>query len=288
MTALIDGKAIAKAIYSEIEQDIKRLQDNHGIVPGLAAVLVGDNPASRMYVNSKAKMCGKLGMYSEVITRPAETTEEELLALIDQLNASEKIHGILVQLPLPGHINPDRIVQRTDPSKDVDGLHPYNVGLLCTGQPAFIPCTPYGICEMLVRSQVKVSGREVVIVGRSNLVGRPLSVLLSAKGPYGDATVTVCHSRSANLTAICRRADILVVAIGQRRFVTQDMVKPGAVVIDVGSHPATETDAACGDVDFQNVAPLTSQITPVPGGVGPMTIAMLMRNTANAALRKVR
>lgn len=288
MYSLIDGRAIAKQIYSEIESDIAELRTKHQIVPGLAAVLVGDNPASKMYVASKAKMCGKLGMHSEVITLPAETTETELLSLIDRLNADVKIHGILVQLPLPKQIDSNRVVLHTHPSKDVDGLHPMNAGLLCTDHPAFIPCTPFGICEMLMRSNVPTKGREVVIVGRSNLVGRPLSILLSSKAPYGDATVTVCHSRSDRLPEITRRADILVVAIGQRNFLTAGMVKPGAVVIDVGSHPATETEPAGGDVDFANVAPLTSQITPVPGGVGPMTIAMLMRNTANAALMTVR
>ncbi|MBU0508475.1 bifunctional 5,10-methylene-tetrahydrofolate dehydrogenase/5,10-methylene-tetrahydrofolate cyclohydrolase [bacterium] len=287
MAELIDGRAIAGIIRGEIENDIRLLHEQRGAFPGLAVVLVGDNPASKMYVSAKAKMCEKLGIRSTVETMRAESNEQDLLRFIDRLNQDPSIHGILVQLPLPPQINSQEVIRRIDPQKDVDGLHPHNVGLLCTGQPHFIPCTPYGICELLIRSGVAITGREVVVLGRSNLVGRPLSILLSSKGRYGNATVTVCHSRSANLPEICRRADTLVVAIGRRKFVTGDMVKPGAVVIDVGSHPPSNAlEKTCGDVDFESASPVASKITPVPGGVGPMTIAMLMRNATDAAARQ--
>ena len=286
MAALIDGKTIGKQIQNEVEADVQRLKTERGLVPGLAVVLVGEDPASKLYTGMKAKTCARLGMHSVLQTHPADIAQTELLAIIDRLNADPAIHGILVQLPLPRHIDSHAILHRIDPRKDVDGLHPFNVGLLCSGEPRVIPCTPYGICELLVRSEVTIAGSEVVILGRSNLVGRPLSVLLSSKGRFGDATVTVCHSRSRNLPAVCRRADILVVAIGQREFVTADMVQPGAVVIDVGTHPARdESEKMAGDVHFAGVSEVASQITPVPGGVGPMTIAMLMRNTADAAFR---
>jgi methylenetetrahydrofolate dehydrogenase (NADP+) / methenyltetrahydrofolate cyclohydrolase len=286
VAAIIDGKAIGKQIQAEVESDVKRLKAERGIVPGLAVVLVGEDPASKLYTGMKAKTCAKLGMYSVLQTLPADISETALLTIIDSLNADPAIHGILVQLPLPPHIDSHAILHRVDPRKDVDGLHPFNIGLLCSGEPRVIPCTPFGICELLVRSNVTIAGREVVILGRSNLVGRPLSVLLSTKGRFGDATVTVCHSRSLNLADVCRRADILVVAIGQREFVTAAMVKPGAVVIDVGTHPArNESEKMAGDVQFASVSEVASQITPVPGGVGPMTIAMLMRNSADSALR---
>ncbi|MFZ5432345.1 MAG: bifunctional methylenetetrahydrofolate dehydrogenase/methenyltetrahydrofolate cyclohydrolase FolD [Calditrichota bacterium] len=282
---LIDGRTISAAIKSEVEADVKKLISEKSITPGLAVVLVGDDPASRTYVSMKAKTCAKIGMNSWVETYPAEMSETDVLQVINRLNTDRKVHGILVQLPLPKHIDSHHIINAIDPRKDVDGLHPYNSGLLASGQPSVIPCTPFGICELLLRSNVKISGREAVVLGRSNLVGRPISTLLSSKAPYGDATVTVCHSRSDHLKEICRRADILVVAIGRRKFVSADMVKPGAVVIDVGSHPPRdESEKMCGDVDFDSVKEIASKITPVPGGVGPMTIAMLMRNTVDAAI----
>jgi methylenetetrahydrofolate dehydrogenase (NADP+)/methenyltetrahydrofolate cyclohydrolase len=285
---LIDGRAISRQIQQEVQDEIADLKEQHGIAPGLAVVLVGDDPASKTYVSSKSKTSAKLGMYSVQETLPATISEAELLAIVDRLNHDSAIHGILVQLPLPSQINPDRVIGRIDPRKDVDGLHPYNAGLLTIGRPHFVACTPLGICELLVRSGVQIRGRHVVILGRSNLVGRPLSILLSSKHRFGDATVTVCHSRSENLAGLCRQGDILIVAIGKRKFVTAEMVKPGAVVIDVGIHPALEPNGKMsGDVDFESVAPLTSMITPVPGGVGPMTIAMLMRNTLDAALRSI-
>ncbi len=286
MYQLIDGRAISRQIQDEIQAEIAKLREQSGMVPGLAVVLVGDDPASKTYVSSKSKTSLKLGMHSVQETLPATISEAELLAIVDRLNADPAIHGILVQLPLPSHISSEHVVNRIHPTKDVDGLHPFNAGLLCAGRPSFVPCTPLGICELLARSNVQIRGKHVVILGRSNLVGRPLSVLMSSKHRFGDATVTVCHSRSENLKEICRAADILVVAIGQRKFVTKDFVKPGAVVIDVGIHPAQEAGGKmAGDVDFDSVAPLASLITPVPGGVGPMTIAMLMRNTLDAALR---
>jgi methylenetetrahydrofolate dehydrogenase (NADP+)/methenyltetrahydrofolate cyclohydrolase len=285
MAILIDGKAIAQQIQSEVQADVERLQRERHLVPGLTVILAGDDPASKTYVSSKARVSAKLGMNSTVETLPADISESRLVSLIERLNADPAVHGILVQLPLPLHVNANRILQLVDPRKDVDGLHPFNVGLLCAGAPRFIPCTPFGICEILARSGVSVAGREVVVVGRSNLVGRPLSMLLSSKSKYGDATLTVCHSRSANLAEVCRRAEILVVAIGRPRFVTGNMVRPGAVVIDVGTHPGAGPDGKmCGDVEFESVFPIASMLTPVPGGVGPMTIAMLMRNTVNAAM----
>jgi methylenetetrahydrofolate dehydrogenase (NADP+) / methenyltetrahydrofolate cyclohydrolase len=286
VAAIIDGKAIGKQIQSEVEADVLRLKSERGIIPGLAVVLVGDDPASKLYTSNKAKTCAKLGMHSVLQVHPADISQLELLSVVDILNADPAIHGILVQLPLPPHLDPHAVLHRIDPRKDVDGLHPFNIGLLCSGEPRVIPCTPFGICELLARSNVAISGTEVVILGRSNLVGRPLSVLMSSKHRFGDATVTIAHSRSQNLAAVCRRADILVVAVGKREFVTADMVKPGAVVIDVGTHPArNDNEKMAGDVHFPTVSEVAALITPVPGGVGPMTIAMLMRNTADAAFR---
>lgn len=289
MSELIDGRKIAKQIYEEIKKDLAFLKERHHLVPGLTVILVGDDPASAVYVKSKAKKCGELGIQSETRRLSAETSEEELLSVIDDLNGDPSVHGILVQLPLPPQIDEARIIQRLDPSKDVDGLHPFSVGLLCFGSPRFIPCTPYGILELLDRSGVHVPGKEVVIVGRSKLVGRPLSLLLSLKNDKADGTVTLCHSRTENLASVCRRADILVAALGRRNSITAKMVKPGAVVIDVGIHrlSSEEGGGLCGDVDFPAVSEIASKITPVPGGVGPMTIAMLMRNTVNSALYSV-
>jgi methylenetetrahydrofolate dehydrogenase (NADP+)/methenyltetrahydrofolate cyclohydrolase len=284
---LIDGRAIAAAIRQEVQADILALWNNRSVKPGLAVVLVGDDPASQMYLSAKAKMCAQLGIVSVVEKLSASVPQSELLQIIDRLNHDAAIHGVLVQMPLPAHIDPRFVVSEIDPVKDVDGLHPFNVGLLCSGQPRFIPCTPYGICELLIRSRVPICGTEVVVVGRSNLVGRPLAVLLSSKGRFGDATVTICHSQTPRLAEVCRRADTLIVAIGRRKFITADMVKPGAMVIDVGSHPPWDaSEKTCGDVDFEAVSRVASKITPVPGGVGPMTIAMLMRNTVTAAARQ--
>ena len=289
MANLIDGRAIAQQIQQEVQIDVERLRDKHGVRPGLRVILVGEDPASKTYVTNKAKVSAKLGMDSDVIAMPASAEESEVITLIEKLNRDSGTHGILVQLPLPRQINPDRVLHCLDPRKDVDGLHPFNMGLLCSGAPRFIPCTPYGIYELLIRSNVKIAGSEIVILGRSNLVGRPLSILLSTKSPYGNATVTLCHSQSAHLDVICRRADILIAAIGQPRFVNENMIKPDAVVIDVGIHPGAGHDGKmCGDVAFENVSEIASLITPVPGGVGPMTISMLMRNTTNAALEQIR
>ncbi|RQW00249.1 bifunctional 5,10-methylenetetrahydrofolate dehydrogenase/5,10-methenyltetrahydrofolate cyclohydrolase, partial [bacterium] len=234
--------------------------------------------------NSKGKACEKLGMFSLNSRLAAASTEAEVIELIRNLNSDSRIHGILVQLPLPDLINTDRVIQSISPEKDVDGLHPFNIGLLVAGKPRFIPCTPYGILKLLAAYEISTAGKEVVVLGRSNLVGRPLSNLLSLKADYGNATVTICHSRSRDIPDICRRADILIVAIGKKRFVTRDMVKSGAVVIDVGIHRLSEEEGGgvCGDVDFDSVEKIASAITPVPGGVGPMTITMLMQNTLQA------
>jgi methylenetetrahydrofolate dehydrogenase (NADP+)/methenyltetrahydrofolate cyclohydrolase len=285
MTQIIDGKAIAKTIRREVKQRIEQIKSSGGTVPGLAVILVGDDPASAVYVSSKARTCERLGMHSVTRHLPASATEAKVLSLVDEFNADSSIHGILVQLPLPSQIDSDRVVQRISPLKDVDGLHPFNIGLLASGNPRFIPCTPFGILKLLQHSNISTSGKEVVVLGRSNLVGRPIANLLSLKADYGNATVTICHSRSQNLATTCKRADILIVAIGKARFVTPDMIKPQAAVIDVGIHRLSEEQGGglCGDVDFANVQSLTSAITPVPGGVGPMTIAMLMHNTLLAA-----
>lgn len=284
---ILDGVAIAKAIRAEVAAEVARLGGN-GRKPGLAAVLVGEDPASAVYVRSKGKACEEAGMHSETIRLPADTLESELLATVDRLNADPAIHGILVQLPLPKHINSEKVLQRIDPAKDVDGFHPVNVGKLVTGdRRAFRPATPYGVQQMLIRSGIETRGAHAVIVGRSNIVGKPMANLLIQQGPGGDATVTVCHSRTRDLPAITRLADILIAAIGKAEFVTADMVRPGAVVVDVGINRVN--DAAhpkgyrlVGDVAYESVSQVASAITPVPGGVGPMTIAMLLQNTLQA------
>ena len=260
-----------------------------GVTPGLAAVLVGENPASATYVRMKGKACDEAGLYHETIDRPADTTEADLLALVDRLNADPKIHGILVQLPLPKHINTGRVLLRIDPGKDVDGFHPTNVGKVSTGDPSgFRPATPYGVQQLLLRSGVDTTGAHAVIVGRSNIVGRPMAALLLQDGPGGNATVTVCHSRTRNIGAVTRQADILIVAMGKPEFVTGDMVREGAVVIDVGVNRVNDPAAKrgyrlVGDVKFDEAVQVASAITPVPGGVGPMTITMLLVNTVQAA-----
>ncbi|MFI5210166.1 MAG: bifunctional methylenetetrahydrofolate dehydrogenase/methenyltetrahydrofolate cyclohydrolase FolD [Gemmatimonadales bacterium] len=285
---LLDGNAMGKAIRAEVGEDVKGLLAR-GIKPGLAVVLVGEDPASQVYVRSKGKACEEAGMHSVTIRLPAEASQGELLATIDRLNADPAIHGMLVQLPLPKAMNSEQVLRRIDPRKDVDGFHPENVGKLVTGDPtAFRPATPYGVQQMLIRSGVETRGAHAVIVGRSNIVGKPMANLLIQQGPGGDATVTVCHSRTRDLPAITRQADILVAAIGKPEFVKGDWVKPGAVVIDVGINRVDDSSLPkgyrlVGDVDFDGARAQASAITPVPGGVGPMTIAMLLVNTLQAA-----
>lgn len=274
MAELIDGKVVSQSVRDEVQELTSKLMDDTGIVPGLAAVLVGDDPASEIYVRNKRKACEKVGIYSEEHKLPAETTEEDLLALVNKLNDDPKIHGILVQLPLPDHINETTILRTVSPLKDVDGFHPYNVGLLVEGNPRFVSCTPAGIIRMLEHYNLDIKGKEVVVVGRSNIVGKPVSMLLL----HRHGTVTICHSRTKDLKEVANRADILVAAIGRADFITGYMVKDGAVVIDVGIN-RKDDGKLTGDVDFDAVSEKASYITPVPGGVGPMTIAMLLYNT---------
>ena len=282
---IISGPEVAGQIYDELRVRIEKLK-SEGIMPGLAVILVGDDPASQVYVRNKGRKCEELGMRSETIVLPAETSEEELLSRIDALNKDPAIHGFLVQLPLPKHIDEDKVIQAIDPNKDVDGFHPVNVGNMLIGKPGFLPATPAGVQQMLIRSGIETAGKHVVVVGRSNIVGKPMASLMVQRG--ADATVTVVHSRTKDLASITRQADILIVAIGKARFITADMVKDGAVVIDVGTnriedptHP--KGSRLVGDVDFDEVSKKASAITPVPGGVGPMTICMLMANTVKAA-----
>lgn len=289
MTArLLDGVALGKAIRAEVATEVKELV-GQGIRPGLAVILVGDDPASHFYVASKGKACEEAGMLSVTHRLPADTSEDGLLALIDQVNTDPTLHGLLVQMPLPKHINAERVLHRVNPGKDVDGFHPVNVGKLVLGdRTGFRPATPYGVQQMLVREGIETKGAHVVVLGRSNIVGRPMAGLLLQDGPGGNATVTVCHSRSRDLPSLTRQADILIAAIGKPEFVTADMVKPGAVVIDVGINRVEDASKPkgyriVGDVAFEPVRALASAITPVPGGVGPMTIAMLLVNTLQAA-----
>jgi methylenetetrahydrofolate dehydrogenase (NADP+)/methenyltetrahydrofolate cyclohydrolase len=288
MTArVLDGTAIAQTIRTEVAAQVAKLSAQ-GQKPGLAAVLVGEDPASAVYVRSKGKACEEAGMHSVTLRLPANTTEAELLETVDRLNADQQIHGILVQLPLPKHINSERVLRRIDPTKDVDGFHPVNVGKLVVGdRTAFRPATPFGVQQMLIRSGIETRGAHAVIVGRSNIVGRPMANLLIQQGPGGDATVTVCHSKTRDLPAVTRSADILIAAIGKAEFVTADMVRPGAVVIDVGINRVDDASRPrgyrlVGDVAYGPVSQVASAITPVPGGVGPMTIAMLLQNTLQA------
>lgn len=285
---VLDGTAIAAEIRAEVAEQVKALAAS-GIMPGLAVVIVGDDPASQIYVKSKGQACHEAGMLSETVRLPADTSEAELLAVVDRLNADPTIHGFITQLPLPPHIDANRVLNRISPSKDVDGFHPVNVGKLSVGDPtAFRPATPLGVQQMLVRSGIETKGAHAVVVGRSNIVGKPMASLLLQDSPGGNATVTICHSRSRDLPSITRQADILIVAIGKPGFITVDMVKPGAVVVDIGinrvsdaSHPKGYRVA--GDVDYEAVSQVASAITPVPGGVGKMTIAMLLMNTLQAA-----
>ncbi len=277
MAKRIDGKAISAAVRGEVAAETARLKEK-GITPGLAVILVGDDPASRIYVNNKKKACADVGFYSEEITLPATTTEEELLEVVRKLNARKDIHGILCQLPLPKPLSDKTVIEAISPEKDVDAFHATNVGHIMIGDYTFLPCTPAGVMELLSRSGVEIEGKTCVVVGRSNIVGKPMAMLLLQK----NGTVTICHSRTQNLKEVCRTADILVAAVGIAKFITADMVKEGAAVIDVGMD-RDENGKLCGDVDFDNVEPIAGYITPVPGGVGPMTIAMLMKNTLTAA-----
>ena len=274
MANIIDGKAISAAIRKEIASEIASL----GITPGLAVVIVGSDPASQVYVRNKRRACEEVGIYSEAYELPENTTQKELNELIDKLNANNKIHGILVQLPLPGHLNEDEVIMRIDPAKDVDAFHPVNVGKIMLGKFDFLPCTPAGVMELLKRSNIDIAGKDCVVVGRSNIVGKPQAMLLL----HANGTVTICHSKTKNLKEVCRRADIIVVAIGKPDFLTADMVKKGAIVIDVGINRKADGKLT-GDVDFENVSKKASYITPVPGGVGPMTITMLLKNTVTSA-----
>lgn len=274
---LIDGKAISAATRADIKAQVDKLRAQ-GVTPGLAVIIVGDDPASRVYVNNKKKACEQLGIMSEEYAMPAETTEEQLLGIIRTLNAREDIDGILCQLPLPEHIDEKAVINAIDPQKDVDAFHPVNVGKIMIGDYSFLPCTPAGVMELLRRSGIDVCGKRCVVIGRSNIVGKPMAMLLL----HANATVTVCHSRTVGLADICREADIIVAAVGKADFVTADMVKDGAVVIDVGMNRRAD-GKLCGDVDFDAVSQKASAITPVPGGVGPMTITMLMQNTVTSA-----
>ncbi len=288
---IISGKDIARTIRDELHEQVAELARD-GLVPGLATVLAGEDPASRLYVGMKNKAAAAAGIHSRQVTLSDSTSEAELLALIDELNADREIHGILVQLPLPRQIDEAKVLLAIDPEKDVDGFHPVNVGRLATGDPNVLaPCTPRGVIEMLVRSGVDPSGKHVVVVGRSNIVGKPMALLLLRRAPGGNATVSVAHSRTTDLGALTRTADILIAAVGRPNTITRDMVKPGVTVIDVGTNrvddPTRERGyRVVGDVDFEGVSEVAAAITPVPGGVGPMTIAMLLANTVEAAIRQ--
>lgn len=278
MAKILSGKEVSARIKADLAQEVENLK-NKGIYPGLAVVIVGDDPASRVYVNSKKKNCEELGIYSEEHALSADTSEEELLSLIDELNKKKEINGILVQLPLPKQINEEKIINAIDPKKDVDAFHPVNVGKIMVGNYDFVPCTPAGVMELIKESGIEISGKECVVVGRSNIVGKPQAMLLL----HQNGTVTICHSRTKNLKEAVKRADILVAAVGKPNFITGDMIKEGAVVIDVGINRIAEKKLV-GDVDFESAEKVASAITPVPGGVGPMTIAMLMKNTVKAAI----
>jgi methylenetetrahydrofolate dehydrogenase (NADP+)/methenyltetrahydrofolate cyclohydrolase len=288
MTAqLIKGAEVAAQIREELKKEIAELKSKHNVVPGLVTVLVGADPASQVYVGAKEKTSKELGIYSERYDLPEKTSQQELLKLIDKLNKDPKIHGILVQLPLPKHLNEEEVLYAIDPKKDVDGFHPVNVGKLMIGEPDYMPCTPAGIQQLLIRSGTQIEGAEVVVVGRSNIVGKPIANILLQKAPGANATVTVCHTRTRDMAFHTKRADILIVAAGKPKAITADMVKEGVVVIDVGVNEIGRTAEGkrilCGDVDFDAVKEKAKAITPVPGGVGPMTITMLMMNTVRAA-----
>lgn len=282
MTAtLLDGKALSKEIRAELAEQAAEFIQDSGVVPCLAAVLTGDDPASQIYVRGKQKACDRAGIDSQLHRLSTDTSLEELLALVNKLNKDPAVHGILVQLPLPDGLDETRILRAVNPLKDVDAFHPENVGLIVQNRPRFLPCTPAGIQQLLLRKNIEIAKANVVVVGRSDIVGKPMGIMLMQRGPGGNATVTVCHSRTKDLPAVCRGADILIVAIGRAKFVTADMVKPGATVIDVGMNRTDE--GLFGDVDFEAVKEVAANITPVPGGVGPLTITMLLHNTLTAA-----
>ncbi len=288
---LIDGKIISELIKTEIAKEVKKMIDDGINPPHLVAVLVGDDPASQTYVANKEKSCKEVGFTSSVYRLPARTTEKELLDTVDFLNKDEEVDGFIIQLPLPDHISVNKVLERINPAKDVDGFHPVNLGRMLAGVPSFLPATPYGIMQLIERSNIDTVGKNCVVLGRSNIVGTPISVLMSRNNKNANSTVTLCHSKTANIKEICAKADILIVAIGKQQYVTADMVKEGAVVIDVGMHrvPSTQTKSGfrlVGDVDFDNVAPKCSYITPVPGGVGLMTIVALLENTLKAAKKE--
>lgn len=287
---IISGVEIAKQIREELKAEVAELKAKHGVTPGLVTILVGENPASVSYVTAKQKTAHELGFHSVQDNQSADISEDALLSLIQKYNDDPAIHGILVQLPLPKHINETKVLYAIDPDKDVDGFHPVNVGKMVIGEQCFLPCTPHGILEMLIRSGAQTKGAEVVVVGRSNIVGKPIANLMLQKRAGGDATVTICHTRTKDMAFHTRRADILVVAAGRPKVITADMVKEGAVVIDVGVNRIGQTPEGkailCGDVDFEAIKEKASMITPVPGGVGPMTITMLMKNTVQAARQR--
>lgn len=280
MAEILDGKKVSQKVKDALKEETKAFFEKYGIRPGLAVVIVGDDPASRVYVNSKKKACEEIGYYSEEHALSKDTTESELLSLVKKLNGDGKIHGILVQLPLPGHIDEEKIINAISPQKDVDAFHPVNVGKIMIGNFDFLPCTPAGVMELLDEANIDLTGKNCVVIGRSNIVGKPQAMLLLHK----NATVTICHSKTKNLKEITKNADVLVAAVGRAKMVTADYVKKGAVVIDVGMN-RLENKKLAGDVDFDSVKDVASYITPVPGGVGPMTIAMLMKNTFTAAKR---
>jgi methylenetetrahydrofolate dehydrogenase (NADP+)/methenyltetrahydrofolate cyclohydrolase len=289
--SIIDGKKIAAEIREELKKEVEQLK-TRGVVPGLGVVLVGDDPASRSYVTAKEKACADIGLYSDDNRLPAETTQKELMGLVDKLNNDPKIHGILVQLPLPEPLDEAEVLLRINPEKDVDGFHPVNVGKMVVGEEAFLPCTPHGVLQLLARSGVEISGAHVVIVGRSNIVGKPLANMLIQKKENANATVTVCHTRTKDIASYTKQADILIAAAGMPKVVTADMVRDGVVVIDVGVNRVEDATRErgyrlVGDVDFEAVKEKASMITPVPGGVGPMTITMLLHNTIESAKRKM-
>ncbi|VAW41827.1 Methenyltetrahydrofolate cyclohydrolase / Methylenetetrahydrofolate dehydrogenase (NADP+) [hydrothermal vent metagenome] len=284
---ILSGTETAKTIREELKQEITELREKHNVVPGLVTILVGEDPASEVYVGAKERTSKNLGIYSERYDMPADTSEEDLLALVDKCNKNDKLHGILVQLPLPKHINEANILYAIDPDKDVDGFHPVNIGKMMLGEKCFLPCTPHGMLEILKRNNIETSGKEVVVLGRSNIVGKPIANLMLQKREGGNATVTLCHTRTRDTAFHTKRADILIAAVGVPKMVTADMVKEGAVILDVGVNRIGKTaegkSILAGDVDFEAVKDKVSAITPVPGGIGPMTITMLMMNTVQAA-----
>ena len=289
---IIDGKLLAQTIKSELREKVEAVKADGGKIPHLAAVLIGEDPASQVYVRNKVKSCEEVGFHSTLIRRPAEITQAELMAIVADLNQNEAVDGFIVQLPLPRHLNEEEVTLAIDPKKDVDGFHPVNFGRMAQGLPCYLPATPFGILEMLRRYEIPTAGKEVVVVGRSNIVGTPMSILLSRKAYPGDATVTICHSRTQDLASHTRRADILVAAIGSPDFIKGDMVREGVVVIDVGMNRVEDQSAKSGfrltgDVDYASVAPKSSYITPVPGGVGQMTVVSLLMNTWKASQKEV-